>query len=211
MGASTERTRTRAGGRSEQVRRAVGEATLALLAEGKLDFTMVDVAARAGVGRRTVYRWWPTQDDLLAEALSAHVRRVPTATDTGSWEHDLRALAYDLAEFASDPVEVAIASIMATRQHPAFNALVVSQWEPARNSWHELVRQATRRGEVRSEHDPTTVINALMSPMFLSPLTLGRSLSTQEIDSIVELLLSGTRAGPPTPTTPALPDSQNLC
>ena len=58
------RARVRAGGRSEKVRQSVGEATLGYLAEGHLTFSIVDVAARAGVGRRTVYRWWPTRHDL---------------------------------------------------------------------------------------------------------------------------------------------------
>ncbi|WP_241565974.1 TetR/AcrR family transcriptional regulator [Prescottella agglutinans] len=78
-----ERMRTRSGGRSEKVRVAVGEACLAFLAEGRLDFTTLEVAARAGVSRKTIYRWWPAHNDLLVEALAMHVRQV-APPDTGS-------------------------------------------------------------------------------------------------------------------------------
>ncbi|PVX59599.1 TetR/AcrR family transcriptional regulator [Rhodococcus globerulus] len=192
MDAAADRVRTRSGGRSEQVRRAVGEATLAFLAEGQFNFTMVDVAARAGVGRRTVYRWWPSRDDLLVEALSTHVRKAPTVIDTGSWERDLRTLAHKLAEFASDPIEIAISSIMAGGQNQVFNALVITQWEPSMNTWREFVRRAIDRGEVRAECSPSTIVNSLLAPMFLAPLTLRRSMGEADVDALVDLLLSGT-------------------
>ena len=194
MDTETGRVRVRAGGRSEKVRQAVGEATLGFLAEGKLTFTVVDVAARAGVGRRTVYRWWPTRDDLLIEALEAHVRRVPAVEAAGSWEEDLRALAHRLAEFAADPVEVAIAAIMAGGQHPEFNQMVVEKWGPAMESWRELVRAAADRGEVAEELDPRTVIDTLLAPIFYSPLSVRRPMSAADVDALVDLLLSGTRA-----------------
>ena len=90
------RTRQRAGGRSEQVRLAVGRAVHALLAEGRYPFTTVEVAERAEVNRRTLYRWWPTHDLLLAEALHHHVRLVEVP-DTGSWAEDLRVFAHRIS------------------------------------------------------------------------------------------------------------------
>lgn len=190
---SGDRVRVRSGGRSEKVRAAVGQATLSFLAEGEVAFTVVDVAARAGVGRRTVYRWWPTRDDLLVEALRVHVRRVPTVAASGSWEQDFRALAHDLAEFAADPVEVAIATIMAGGQHPDFNELVLTQWRPAMDSWRDLVQGAVARGEVAESCDPGAVVNTLLARIFFSPLTMRRPLGSGDVDALVDLLLTGTR------------------
>lgn len=197
MDAASDRVRVRAGGRSEKIRSAVGQATLAFLAEGQLAFTVVEVAARAGVGRRTVYRWWPTRDDLLIEALQTHVRRVPTVAESGSWEQDLRTLAHELAEFAADPVEIAIATIMAGGQHPDFNRIVLEQWRPAMDSWRDLVRGAIARGEVAESCEPGTVVTTLLAPIFFSPLSMRRSLGAAEVDAVVDLLLSGTRVRGP--------------
>ena len=186
------RVRTRSGGRSERVRRAVGEAVLAFLAEGKIAFTTVEVAERAGVSRRTLYRWWPTHDDLLVEALSLHVRRVEPP-DTGSWESDVRAFAHLVASFAADPVDLAMSGIMAGRRYPEFNALVVDQYRPILKAWWQMAARAAARGEAGDAHTPETVMTMLVSPLFLGPLMLGRRPSDAEIDKMVDLILAATR------------------
>lgn len=188
----TERTRTRVGGRSAEVRRAVGRACLAFLSEGRIDFTTVELAERAGVSRKTVYRWWPTQNDLLIEGLSMHVRQV-VSPDTGSWETDVREFAHQVAEYAADPVEVATAALMATRRHPEFGDLVVEQYDTVRQGWQQMVVRAIERGEATNEHPPVAVINTLVSPLFMAPMMLGRQANDEEIERIVKIVLAATR------------------
>ena len=56
-------------GRSEAARDAVMRAVDDLLLEsGFASLTIEGVAARAGVGRQTIYRWWPSKIDLLFDA-----------------------------------------------------------------------------------------------------------------------------------------------
>ncbi len=58
-----------AGRRSERSRRAIYEAALALVAEeGYTRTTIEGIAARAGVGKQTIYRWWPSKSAVLLEA-----------------------------------------------------------------------------------------------------------------------------------------------
>lgn len=186
------RVRTRAGGRSAKVRTAVGDACLSFLAEGRVDFTMVDVAERAGVSRKTLYRWWPSHQDVLVEGLSRHVRQV-TPPDTGEWESDVRGFAHLVATFAAAPVEVATSSLMASRRYPEFSALVVEQYAPARREWHRMVHRAAERGEISAEHSAGAVIDLLVSPLFLAPLMLGRRATDTEVERTVLIVLSATR------------------
>lgn len=186
------RVRTRAGGRSAQVRAAVGDACLSFLAEGRVDFTMVDVAERAGVSRKTLYRWWPSHQDVLVEGLSRHVRQV-TPPNTGAWEPDVRGFAHLVATFAAAPVEVATSSLMASRRYPEFSALVVAQYAPARREWQRMVDRATERGEISAEHLAEAVLDMLVSPLFLAPLMLGRRATDTEVERIVRMVLSATR------------------
>lgn len=176
------------------MRIAVGEACLAFLAEGRLDFTTVEVAARAGVSRRTIYRWWPTHNDLLVEAVSMHVRQV-TTPDTGAWESDVRAFAELIAEYAASPVEVASAALMASHRYPEFNKLVLEQYRPVLEAWQEMARRAIARGDANSDHSPEAMVNALAAPLFLAPMTLGRKASADEIARIVGMVLAATRPG----------------
>ncbi|WP_166867792.1 MULTISPECIES: TetR/AcrR family transcriptional regulator [unclassified Salinibacterium] len=56
--------------RSEASRRAVLEATAALVAEIGYDaLTVESIASRAGVSRQTIYRWWSSRASILAEAV----------------------------------------------------------------------------------------------------------------------------------------------
>ncbi|MDN4172171.1 TetR/AcrR family transcriptional regulator C-terminal ligand-binding domain-containing protein [Nocardioides sp. SOB77] len=188
----TVRQRQRAGGRSEQVRLAVGRAVHDLLAEGRFPFTTVEVAERAGVNRRTLYRWWPTQDLLLAEALTHHVRLVEVP-DTGSWAEDVRLFAHRVAGFAADPVDVSITRIMASRLHPDFNAAVEEHFAPVVAGWEQMLARAVARGDAAPVHRADTVVSALVSPLFLAPLTRGAPAAPETVDRIVDLVLDATR------------------
>jgi AcrR family transcriptional regulator len=189
---SDKHERVRTGGRSEKVRVAVGEACLRFLAEGRFDFTTVEVAARAGVSRKTIYRWWPTHNDLLVEALSMHVRQV-APPDTGSWESDVRAFAEQIAEFAASPVEVASAALMASHRYPDFNRLVLEQYRPVQRAWQQMAQRAIDRGEANSDHTPEAMVNTLTAPLFMAPMMLGRRSTPEEVERIVGIVLAATR------------------
>ncbi|MFG1795777.1 TetR/AcrR family transcriptional regulator C-terminal ligand-binding domain-containing protein [Nocardia sp. NPDC049149] len=163
--------RLRAGGRSERVRRAVAEAGLALLQEGRIDFSVAEVAERAGVHRTTVYRWWPTPAELVREAMTVHTARL-VVPDTGSWDEDVLALCVQLAEFFADPVEIAINAVMASGSHPELNTIQVQHWDPISLEFATLIERAKRRGEVTADADPEIVLNLLTAPLLMHTVML---------------------------------------
>lgn len=186
------RQRQRAGGRSEQVREAVARAVLDHLAEGRVPFTTVEIAERAGVSRATIYRWWPTHAALLAEALTQHTRTIEVP-NTGSWAGDLRAFAHAVATFAADPVELGLSRVMAAGREPEFNDAVIDLYAPALSAWAAMVERAVGAGQASVRHEPATVMNVLLAPLFLAPLTTGRSAHPETVDALVDLVLDATR------------------
>lgn len=88
--------------RSEAARLAILEAAVALFTERGYDhLTMEGIARRAGVGKQTIYRWWPGKGDVLAEAILEGLllggrRELPDTgdarTDLATWLGDLFAL-----------------------------------------------------------------------------------------------------------------------
>ena len=78
--------------RSEAARQAILQASADLLAERGYDhLTIEGIAASAGVGKQTIYRWWPSKSAIIAEALLEgrilkHRLDIP---DTGDIRRDL--------------------------------------------------------------------------------------------------------------------------
>jgi AcrR family transcriptional regulator len=95
----------RTGGRSERVREAVLEAAFGELIDvGYAALSVESIAVRAGVNKTTIYRRWPTLEDLLVDALTAWSRDAIPVPDTGSIESDLLAAGRELAELLNGGV-----------------------------------------------------------------------------------------------------------
>ncbi len=78
--------------RSDRVHQAILQATVDVLAQaGYRALTIEAIAARAGVGKKTIYRWWPSKAALALEALTAHANVHVPFRDTGSLSGDLLA------------------------------------------------------------------------------------------------------------------------
>ena len=103
--------------RSEVAHQAILDATLELLAEvGFSALTVEGVAQRAGVGKATIYRRWPSKLPLVVEAFG----ELPAFedVDTGRLEADLKAmLTQYLKNFLSTPLATVYPSLAAERRH----------------------------------------------------------------------------------------------
>ncbi|QJT07594.1 TetR/AcrR family transcriptional regulator [Oceanidesulfovibrio marinus] len=76
--------------RSEESLAAILRATNELLREqGPCAMTVEGIARRAGVGKQTIYRWWPSKADVVLEAIMKHEDMAIIAPDTGSLHDDL--------------------------------------------------------------------------------------------------------------------------
>src|SRR4051795_774096 len=87
-------------GRSELARLAILDAADDLLVErGFAGVTIEGIAARAGVAKQTIYRWWPSKVDILMEAFVDDMVQHLTPPDHGELDRDLRTHLGRLAGF----------------------------------------------------------------------------------------------------------------
>lgn len=76
--------------RSTQVHQAILQATKDELEKvGYRDMTIEGIAARAGVGKKTIYRWWPSKAALALEMLATSPEAYVPFSDIGSLKEDL--------------------------------------------------------------------------------------------------------------------------
>src|SRR3954470_21599222 len=94
----------RPGGRSARVRGAVHQAVTDLVAErGYGNFTVGEVAARAGVADSSVYRRWGSLETLLTDVALTRLNAQSPMPDTGSLDGDLRTYAAQVAREITGP------------------------------------------------------------------------------------------------------------
>ncbi len=97
--AKTERRASIGARRNPATEAAIIAAARELLEErGYAGFSFDEVARRAGAGKPTLYRWWPTRADMLVEVYSTEKAARMSAPDTGTLPGDL--LTYTLALWA---------------------------------------------------------------------------------------------------------------
>ena len=188
----------RTGGRSARVRDAILTAVLDELAiNGYAALSVEAVASRAGVNKTTVYRRWPTLDDLLVDALTTWSYDAIPDLDTGSIDTDLLALGKTLADQLNAGVGRQIVSVVltaglrSTQLRDATRRYFGHQAERAT----PLVAQAIERGELPANTDTNALLTTFRAPLFYRMVTTGDPIDEDLIAHSVRITLTAARAG----------------
>lgn len=152
--------RSRPGGRSRRVRRAVLDAVVELLEEGGVQaVTIAEVAARSGVNASSIYRRWRGVDALILDAAQDLSLGAIDVADTGSLEGDLCATAVSVSAFLRTDLGIAMARALIhvppevlerLSDWPQFWATRLRRFEP-------VFARAAARGEVADDVDQSVV------------------------------------------------------
>lgn len=90
------------GRRNEQSRQAILDASIALISERGYDNVSIEaIARRAGCGKQTIYRWWPSKGAVVLEAATRSLNPVVVFPDTGDIVADLRTQLLGILELVT--------------------------------------------------------------------------------------------------------------
>ena len=155
--------------RSENARRSVLDAAADLALEGAAGAGIDAIAARAGVSRTTVYKWWPSAAAVLLEGL---LERTHDTIESRPTETTREALGEYLARLVvlvrDTPAGALLRGLTAASVADAAvgHALVDDWLAPRRAAVVELLVQGVRRGEVREGLHYDCVIDVLFAPIY---------------------------------------------
>ena len=142
--------------RSERAEQAIIEATLELFAEkGAEGLCVEEVAARAGVGKATVYRRWHNKEDLLLAALGSLKSPLPDPHGV-SVRDDLIALVTVMSQDGADPRRTRQYTLLLGEgeKYPRLMARYTETIvEPRRNVIRSVLRRGIETGELRPDID----------------------------------------------------------
>ncbi|MER6089608.1 TetR/AcrR family transcriptional regulator [Streptomyces bluensis] len=192
--------------RSEKSRRAIYDAALALVVEaGYAKTTIEGIAARAGVGKQTIYRWWSSKADVLLEAFldlsEQYAEAVATPEelqygipDTGDLAADLRYVLRATVDQLLEPKFEAPSRALAAEGvvDAQFAAQVVSRLlEPQLQLYVQRLKAAQDAGDVRHDIDPRIALELFVSPLAQRWLQRTGPLSYEYTDALVDYALYG--------------------
>jgi AcrR family transcriptional regulator len=142
--------------RSERAEQAIIDATIEAIGECGIDGVRCeDVAARAGVGKATLYRRWPGKEDLLIAAFAAMRRPLPQPRGESAREDLIRLLTV-IAEDADDPRYAQQYALLhgAGERFPRLVARYKERViEPRRELVRSVLRLGIETGELRADTD----------------------------------------------------------
>lgn len=186
--------------RSERSRRAILAAAAALLHEqGLRGMSIEAVAARAGVSKKTIYRWWPSKGVLALDAIYAEWSRARgVIPNRGTLQGDLRSRMRATVRVLNSPtLGSALAALIAEAQADPELAHAYTEHVlvPLRAQLRLILERAIARGELPSDLDLEAAIDLLQGPLYLRLLHTHAPLDQQFADTIVRLATGGLQDG----------------
>jgi AcrR family transcriptional regulator len=183
--------------RSARSHRAIIDAANELLAErGFVDLTIDEVALRAGVGKTTIYRRWPSKGTLVFEAFSTDFLNRQPLPDTGSLRGDMLAALRAFIRVVKGTVTGrTLASLIAEVQRDPELAEI---WRerfvgPVRTQHRTMVDRAIKRGDAAPDTDPDVVLDLLFGAAYHRLLQSHLVLSDRFAQTVVDTVVAGVQ------------------
>jgi AcrR family transcriptional regulator len=180
--------------RDERADRAILTAAIALVRDVGYDaLTMEGIAERAGVGKATLYRRWPSKEPLVVDAIGGIMRDV-TVPNTGSVAVDVRRLLRSASRMYEDPATRLLLSglIAAMARSDAIAGAVrdgfVATWRAA---LREALLRGVRRGELPSSIDFALAVNLFSGPLLHKFLIEGGRVDERFTRRVADAVLRG--------------------
>ncbi len=181
--------------RSQEADRAILEAATQIMAErGFGGMTMEEVASRAGVGKATIYRRWPSRGTLALDAFLAEFQRQQPPTDTGTLHGDLlaalRAWIKSVTRTSAGPI---LAGLIAEAQQDPELAVAWRERviERLRVQHRAILDRAVARGEIAADTDYEVVLDLLFGAAYHRLLHGHQPLTDRFAQEVVDMIVAG--------------------
>jgi AcrR family transcriptional regulator len=189
--------------RSERAHAAILEATRELIVEVGYDSMSIEgIAGRAGVGKQTIYRWWPSKAALVLDMWTPDVAEKLSFPDTGDLADDLTSQIAAVIGIVEDPVfSSSFRALVAESQHDETLSAQMRQriFDPRIDACKERLRKAQEVGQLAADVDLDIAVDLFYGGFYHRYLLRVAPLTRAHAGQIVKAALSGV--GPPKPDT----------
>jgi len=181
--------------RSQKSYDAIIKATLQQLeVKGYVKLSIEGIAAQAGVGKQTIYRWWSSKAALVIEAYSEEVSGRYTPPETGSVQGDLEQfLVTVFTNISQPPSSYVMTGLIAEAQtnpeigEKFFNGFILGR----RQVLKEILQGGVDRGEIQPDVELSIITDMFFGPMWYRLLIGHAALDKEFAQTLIRNVLSG--------------------
>jgi AcrR family transcriptional regulator len=180
--------------RSEDSKQATFSAVLELTKEMPLrDITIEAIARRAGVGKATIYKWWPSKAYVALDAFSERLNRTVSIPDTGCAERDFKEYFSAMSRFYASPAGRILGQFVAEGQSDGEFALLFRErfLKPRREWVGVILDRAVNRGEISVGFDRELVLDLIFGSAIYRLMTHRTVFDPETAAAIVATLFRG--------------------
>lgn len=180
--------------RSENARQAILRSTVRLLRKSSFHQLSIEaIAADAGVGKATVYRWWPSKGALVVDAFALSTEDELHFPDSGSVYRDM---AFQMNRFLGvlhSPRGCIVRAILGAGQsdYDLLEEFRKRLLRPRRQEAYETLRRGIQRGELPENIDLDLVLDTLYGAIYMRFLIRHDKLSEEYVSEVCRMVLDG--------------------
>jgi AcrR family transcriptional regulator len=185
--------------RSEPRRAAILAAAGDLMLEGGLKAATIEaIAARAGVGKATIYKWWPSRGAVALEGFMVKAADSWSLPQDATAPEALKLLAVAAVRlFRESPAGALMRALTADAQaDPDLARALREQWfGPRRAVAAAIIQQGMRDGQLRSDLDVEATLDLIFAPVYYRLVyghqPLSEAFAEQSVDQVLHGIVTG--------------------
>jgi AcrR family transcriptional regulator len=180
--------------RNERSRQAILRSTLKLLRKASFaDLSIEAIAADAGVGKTTVYRWWSNKGALVVDAFASSIEDELHFPDSGSVRRDMSAQMTQFLQVLRSRSGRIVAAVIAGGQSDPhlmeeFRARFLRR---RRHEAYQTLQRGIDRGELPADLDHDLVLDLLYGGIYMRFLIRHDELNEEYVSNVCQLILEG--------------------
>ncbi|MGH8880502.1 MAG: TetR/AcrR family transcriptional regulator, partial [Stackebrandtia sp.] len=189
---------TRADDRTQAIMRATLEVAKEL---GYSKLSIEAVAARAGVGKHTIYRRWPSKGMLFHDSLMALREPGAVFPETGDIDADLRRRMHATVDMmTTEPWGPLFQALAGEIQHDPVVAASLNErfFRPLEEKTAARIKRAKEQGQLSADFDPDLAQAMLAGPLYYRFLITQEPVTHDYVDRVLDALFAGMAARPST-------------
>jgi AcrR family transcriptional regulator len=180
--------------RNDAAELAILDAAAELLAaDGGAPISVAAIADRAGVGKQTIYRWWPSKSAVLLDAMIHRARQVAPAPDSGDLLTDLRVFLRSTFAAAPDNRRLLLGVLREALADDATMERLATFTSARRDELAQVLDRARARGQLPAAERPATVVDQAFGLLWYRMIFAHEPLDEDAADQLAAALATQLR------------------